>query len=835
MTPDEHRRDEQTFIPMRVRSAPPGAPSPSVRRRFDAFASMVAVLDRDGTVVQANAAWRRFIGSRGWDGPSAGIGASYLSIFEAVLSPAGEGFADGLRRVLSGGSPVFEAEAPCDTEAGRRWFRVLVTPWSGEGGDGVLVTHLDSTAEAGTRGRVMRLHGLLLGCTAVSRAIVRAAGIRELLESACRALVGRGGVRLARAEWRPPEPGEAARVAGWGQDEACREALEVFDAATEHASRESGEQPSRARRPDYGRCPELSDARTHVHAARAGLRARASLPLERDGAPAGMLVVWAGDGDAFDPEAQSLLEVVAASLSVALTGRERAERWQATLRELNEYRSRITEAERIARLGSWELTVPERTLRCSREVYRIYGYDPDHFAGGLEALTRRIHPEDLAALAQWNERVQAGERDLTHDHRIVLPDGDVRHLRQRATLVERGRLVGTVQDVTDHKRVERQMLRAERLETMATLANGVGHDLNNALSPILLSLEMLKSSGLDETPVREALASIEASALRGAEVVRQLLSFGPGAEGGHVEVQLKHLIRDVEKIARNTFPRNLRIDVRVPARLWPVKGESSQLHHVLVSLCLNARDAMPGGGTLTMTAENVTLDEQEAAGDGEPGHWICVRVADDGHGIPAELHERIFDPFFSTRERGGSGLGLSTALAVVRHHGGFIRLRSAPGAGTEFRVYLPAALGAGRSPAPGAPAVAGGRGECVLVVDDEPAIREVTRRTLERHGYRVRLAGDGAEALVVFSQHRAEIAVVLTDMMMPIVDGTALVMALRRASPDLRIVVMSGLGIERHRTAAAEAGVSRFLDKPFTAAALLGAVRAALDDASRGA
>ncbi|MEO5714458.1 MAG: PAS domain S-box protein [Luteolibacter sp.] len=390
----------------------------------------------------------------------------------------------------------------------------------------------------------------------------------------------------------------------------------------------------------------------------------------------------------------------------------------------------------------------------------------------------------------------------------------------------RGNVVGIIgisRDITEQRQLEKQFLRAQRMESIGTLAGGIAHDLNNVLAPIMMSIDLLKLREND--PARlNILTTIESSARRGAEMVRQVLSFARGVEGQRIEVDMSPLIREIAKIAGETFPKNIEVAGDVSPDLWSVLGDHTQLHQVILNLTINARDAMPEGGRLTIYAENVTLDTECVGMDpeGKPGPHVLLRVEDTGCGMPPEVVERIFEPFFTTKDLGkGTGLGLSTTSAIIKSHGGFIRVRSGIGKGTEFSIYLPAL--AARIPENGAVPVLElprGNGELVLIVDDESSLRRVTRQTLEAFGYRVIEAADGAEAVAIYAKRKHEIAVVLTDMLMPVMDGPATIRELLKLNPVARIIPTSGIN---HN------GVRNFLPKPYSAAALLTVLRTVLD------
>ncbi len=389
-------------------------------------------------------------------------------------------------------------------------------------------------------------------------------------------------------------------------------------------------------------------------------------------------------------------------------------------------------------------------------------------------------------------------------------------------------------DLTERKKLEQQFLRAQRMESIGTLAGGIAHDLNNILAPIMMSIDLLK--GMSENPQAVAiLATIEVSAKRGADIVKQVLSFARGMEGEKMEVQPKHLLQDIETIIKDTFPKNIRREFSLPNNLWKILGDPTQLHQILLNLCVNARDAMSNGGSLTITVENVVLDEQYATMhiEAKAGQYVCINVTDSGSGIPPAIIDKIFEPFFTTKDMGkGTGLGLSTVMAIVKSHGGFINAYSEQGKGTTFKVYLPATEVSSKAKGDtvALPSPPRGKGETILVVDDEASILTITSKTLEAFGYRTLTADDGADAVALYAQHRDKIAVVLTDMAMPIMDGATTIRALKKINPAIKIIAASGLNTNGGATKVSEGGVKYFLTKPYTAGTLLNAVRAILDE-----
>ena len=379
-------------------------------------------------------------------------------------------------------------------------------------------------------------------------------------------------------------------------------------------------------------------------------------------------------------------------------------------------------------------------------------------------------------------------------------------------------------DITEKKGLEAQLMRAQRLESVGTLASGLAHDLNDVLAPILVTVHLLKETTHDESSL-DWLETLETCTQRGADILRQLLTFARGVESERSVVQPKHLVTEMERIAREIFPKSIHIQTQICRGPRPFLGDATQIQQVLMNLCVNARDAMPAGGTLTIRIDNVRLDAETPPlhPKAHAGDYVVISVADTGTGIPPELMEKIFDPFFSTKPVGqGTGLGLPTALGIAESHGGFMLVESRPGAGTKFQVYLPAApaqeeVKQVRAPAPPPK----GHGEMILLVDDEVATRGITSDLLRANGYRAITAAEGEEALVLFRQHRNEIPLVVTDLMMPRLDGTATIRELRLLQPSIKTIAITGLSDESRVAEARAAGADAVVNKPFTGEQLL--------------
>ena len=507
-----------------------------------------------------------------------------------------------------------------------------------------------------------------------------------------------------------------------------------------------------------------------------------------------------------------------------------------TARKLGEFALRETE-ERFRQLAEnihevfW-MSNPETAeiLYISPAYQNVWGRTCASLYADSKSWVDAIHPDDRQRV-----REAASTKQVTGEYsevfRIIRPDGSVRWVHDTAFPVKNAtgavyRVVGTAEDITERKQLEAQFLRTQRLEAIGTLSSGIAHDLNNILAPTMMVVSLLRDK-LKDPSDREMLGMVEQGAQRGANIIKQLLTFSRGIGGDRGVVQTRHLLKEMTVLMRETFPREIKIVDDTPSDLPPVIADATQLSQVLMNLCVNARDSMPAGGRLTVSARRITLNDTQASlyERAKPGPYVVLSVADTGLGIPPELMDRIFEPFFTTKDVGkGTGLGLSTVMGIVKSHGGFVTVQGGKSGGSVFEVYLPATGTERDDLVPTAPLLTDGRGQLILVVDDEASIRQTVAYTLTRNRFRVLTASDGREGLTTFVQHRAHIRLVLTDVMMPVMSGVSLIRAIRALEPMQRIVAMSGLSDETRRAELAELGVVEILEKPCSPADLLGAL-----------
>lgn len=452
----------------------------------------------------------------------------------------------------------------------------------------------------------------------------------------------------------------------------------------------------------------------------------------------------------------------------------------------------------------------------------------DLFGPALKATLRAMDGQ-LARADEWRGELSLGNKD----RRMLLAEVRVTTIREDSGAAKSRLMI--ISDITERKRLEEQLLRAQRLESLGMLAAGIAHDLNNALAPMLMAGGLLRTRVSDPADVR-LVELLEQSAERGAALVKQIVAFAGGRSRDRMLLQTKHVVRDLYQLLQDTFPKSIRLEHELPNGLWPVRGDPTQIHQVLLNLCINARDAMPRGGGLRIAARNEVVTEQTARNfpGATPGRFVVLEVSDTGMGIPAEAMAQIWQPFFTTKPEGkGTGLGLSTVRGIVANHGGFLTVQSEVGHGATFCVFLPATEDDTTASERGGAVkrkVGRGRGEVVFVVDDQASVRESIGVVLAQQGYRPLTIADGIEALAKFGDRVRDVALVITDLDMPGLNGGALGHAILHLNPTVKILFISGTGENLAVKSPGTSPATAFLAKPFTPHALL----AKVDELLRG-
>ena len=480
-------------------------------------------------------------------------------------------------------------------------------------------------------------------------------------------------------------------------------------------------------------------------------------------------------------------------------------------------------------------TLDDRITHWNGGAERMYGWLADEVIGRSSRELLYHDPTAFEAGAQRTLTEGAWDGEIVQRRR----DGSSVTVQARWTLIrdEDGApesVLAINSDITERKRIETELYRAQRLDSIGRLASGIAHDLNNVLTPILMATDLLSTT--DPGPEWcELVDSIRTSAERGSDMVKQVLTFASGAETPSGDVDIANLVAETARIVTDTFPPTISFDVQNDSPGAIVRGDHTQLYQVLLNLCMNARDALAGGGSLAIRTRRHDIDEQYASQhpDASAGPHVTIIIEDTGTGMRPDVLDRAFEPFFTTKAHGeGTGLGLSTSLAIVKSHGGFLRLTSTHGQGTVAEVRLPLADASEPMPDVTTPAPTRGNGELVLVVDDEPAVLRITQQTLEALGYRVVTASNGADAVREFTAH-PDIRVVVTDIMMPIMGGAAAMRVFRAIRPDVPVIAVSGLHIDDEHDDPARADADAFIPKPFTASQLVDTIAKVIGRADR--
>ena len=482
------------------------------------------------------------------------------------------------------------------------------------------------------------------------------------------------------------------------------------------------------------------------------------------------------------------------------------------------------------------LDMQHRVIFWNKGAERLYGWNREEVAGknADELLFKdRSRQQGYEAVAQ--KGAWTGELEQ------IRKTGQPATVESRWTLVNDGKgqprsilIINT--DVTEKKSYEVQLLRSQRMESIGKLAGGIAHDLNNALTPVIVGTQLLRGNNSDADRDR-LLDTISASANRGAAMVKHILTFARGSKGQNQQVPLSNLVKEITKIIQDTFPKSILINVNLGKALWNVSGDTTELYQVLLNLCVNARDAMPRGGELTLNVENLTLsgETKSVFATVPPGDYVVLAVADTGTGIPPEVLPRIFEPLFTTKAPDkGTGLGLSTVAGIVKNHGGFIQVHTEAGQGTEFRIYLPASKSVETSRSNEAEKVLPtGHGELILLMDDEATVRQLTQTTLQNYGYRVVTAKSGLDGMTVFEEYKDEIKVLVSDTDMPVLDGIAAIRAIQKLKSEIPVIITSGAERDKDQLKRIDTTHLTILEKPYTVEQILNAVAKGLNQSPK--
>jgi PAS domain S-box-containing protein len=561
-------------------------------------------------------------------------------------------------------------------------------------------------------------------------------------------------------------------------------------------------------------------------------------PLETGGEVFGALVVQSyTEGVRYSEAELDILQFVSVQVAMAIERK----RTDEALRESGQ---RLAQSQAIAHLGSWELDLSDladvnrNPLWWSDEAYRIFGFEPRSVRITNDVFFSIVHPDDRARIADAVAKSVQGGAPYLIEHRIVRADGTERVVREQSTIMkdEHGRprrMVGTVLDVTDERRLQDQLRQAQKMEAVGRLAGGMAHDFNNLLTAVLATSDLLAAELPANTPHRDDIDIIRAAAARGADLVKKLLAFSRQQPVVLETVHLEALLTDFIRLARRVVPEDVEVVLQVRAKRAIIRADAAAVEQMLMNLVTNARDAMSSGGRLVLEIDRMKVSAAQVRdwGFGESGEYVTLSVMDNGTGMDRETMRRVFEPFFTTKAVGqGTGLGMAMVYGLVKQHNSYVSVESEPGQGTTVRIFFPAAQAGSKDAQVSGPLTKPGKGETILVVEDDSTLRQSARRVLETSGYTVATASDGQEALNWMQLNLENPPdLIISDVVMPRVSGPSMVSKLRESGRAPKVLFTTGYAAPDVRSRVPDQPGISMLAKPWTIADLLARVREILD------
>jgi PAS domain S-box-containing protein len=703
-----------------------------------------------------------------------------------------------------------------------------------------LGTAQDITDRRHKEQRIRQLNRTYSVLSDINQLIVRAREPRSIFEGACRIAVEKGGFRMAWIGMLDAAAKALTPMASAGVIDGYLDTMSIDPRNTSSAARPvMSALATGAHQICNDIARDAAAASWREPALRLGYRASAAFPLTIAGKIVGTFSLYAGEPDLFDPEELRLLDELAMDISFALEGCEREGARQRAIEQLSFSEVRFRELAETIEDVFW-ITDPakNRMLYISPAYEKIWGRTCQSLAEDPSSWLAAIHADDRERISHAAATRQvAGTYD--EEYRVVRPDGQIRWVRDQAFPVRNAageveRVLGVARDITERRKLEDQFRQSQKMEAIGQLAGGVAHDFNNLLAAMLMQTELTSTIEVLPAEAREGLKDIRTTIQRAANLTRQLLLFSRRQVMQPRDLDLNEVVTNLAKLLQRIIGEDVRLQLNLHSSPLVTRADAGMLEQVLMNLAVNARDAMPTGGRLLIETLERTVDEAFARihPDATAGRFVCLKVSDTGSGIPPEVMPRIFEPFFTTKDPGkGTGLGLATVFGIVKQHQGWMEVTSEPGAGASFQIYLPASAAVLEAPArTAAPMKPRGGAETVLVVEDELVVRTLTRTILERHGYRVFTAANGAEALSIWAEHKAKIALLVTDLVMPGgLNGQQLAKQLQAEQPRLKVVFVSGYSTDVAGKELPLRNGENFLQKPFGQDMLLKTVRRGLD------
>lgn len=807
-----------------------------LRAILDNEPECVKLLAADGSLLEMNAAGLRLIEAESL------AQVKNQCVYPLIVEEHRPAFQNLIERVFRGESGVLEFEM-VGIEGTHHWMEMHAAPLRDERGTvtALLGITRDISGRRSAEEHIRRLNRTYIVLSSINKLIVREREPQVILDSACRIAVEQGAFQMAWVGLLSASDGSWRALA---HERASGEAMELAE-KIESIPREKYVIASQVLETGhYVVCNDIAnDPRVtrdqRDEALRRGYRAMVSLPIVARGSCVGVFNLYAAEVGFFDEDEMRLLDELAADIGFALEVSERErerERAEAALRESEE---RFRELAETIEDVFWVFDATSlRVLYVSPGFERLRGRSSQSLSESPFGWLEFVPPEDRERMER---AIRAARSGIPYDeeYRLQRLDGQVRWVRDRAFPVrdatgEVVRIVGVARDVTDLRKLEEQLRRVQRIEATGHLAAGIAHDFNNALTVIIGGCELARDSVGSSSPAAQELQQIVEAAMRSARLTQQLLAFTRQQAMRPRVLDLKEHLRGVEHLLRRTIPESVTIEWKLQSNRWLVLIDPAQVDQVILNLAVNARDAMPDGGSLVIEAVDVTLDAAGCAGrlGLSPGDYVRLTVRDTGHGMDAETLEHAFEPFFTTKLEGkGTGLGLPSVYGIVMQNHGFVEVKSETGRGTAVVIHLPRAKGESvGAPERETTALDGGH-ETVLLVEDNGPVRTLTRRFLEKLGYRVLEAADAPSALALSDAHEGEIDLLLTDVVMPDMDGIALARSIEVRRPQIRVLYMSGYAPGgAPGTGHVLSGTDHYIQKPLALGALAAAIRRALGE-----
>jgi two-component system cell cycle sensor histidine kinase/response regulator CckA len=687
---------------------------------------------------------------------------------------------------------------------------------------------------------VCKLNRTYMVLSAVNQLIVRDGEPQDVLDGACRLAVEKGGFRMAWIGMLDSTGQFLKPAASAGVLEGY---LDTINIDLRDAARSGGPTARALLSREYQISNDIKNDPLmkpwRAAALERGYRATAAFPLIVAGKSVGIFSLYATAPNSFDEDELRLLDELATDIAFALENCQREQQRQHTLEQLRASEERFRELADTVQEVFW-ITDPvkHRILYISPAYAKIWGRSCQSLYDNPHSWMDAIYPEDRERVRYAAETQQTGGT-YDEEYRIIRPDEQIRWIRDTAFPVRDAagrveRVVGVARDITDRRQMAEQLRQSQKMEAIGQLAGGVAHDFNNILAVMMLQAKL--SSGVEHTPkeVLDGLQQIHAAAERAADLVRQLLLFSRKQMMQARNLDLNKAVTSLTKMLHRIIGEDVHLQLHLHPTPLIIRADAGMLDQVLINLVVNSRDAMPSGGQLLIHTTEKDVDQNfvRLNPDVIPGHYVCLSVTDTGAGIPLDILPRIFEPFFTTKEPGkGTGLGLATVFGIIKQHGGFIKVESEPGRGACFRIFLPSAKTTSEPLACVAQCKPRGGRETILLVEDDNAVRSLSRAILERHGYRVLEATHGVHALKLWEEHRETVSLLVTDLVMPAgLSGQKLASRLQQDKPQLKVIFTSGYSSEvAGRQVDSQLG-ENFLQKPFLPDQFLETIRRCLDN-----